>query len=370
MVENLSPATDQNPNGKDAAVFLPCSIDVFRDFVAGLLGAPQEIEGGKFGAFAIGRPELEQTYHLITQRVAQQHGVKPLGFTIRIVYDDGTSIQLNSFQDFQSFHEPKPVISTECHIEISYLIQFPIATSPEKQDISVSFISSTVSKGARFPLATFAESSQELFARGYINYRIKYTARTWGADIEGLLKNHIEHLIEPEPPIRSFLRRHSMAIGLVTGTVTFSILFYGQSILTERATIEQIGSLASIFGRGTPLDVKLDAVIHLLVSGAATRLSELSSRFLAVGAVASIVLAFFVENAADRRKPSFVVFTKRAEEEKEIELKKYSRSWTRLWISIIGGLTIGVCSNFIYDYFAKRALTDIMTNHPFPEVHK
>ena len=118
-------------------VVLPCTVDQFGNFVSSLLGQPQEIEGGRFGHFAVSREEIEQTYHLITQRVEQQNGVKPIGITIRIVYDDGTSIQLNSFSDFQSFNEPKPVVSTEAHLTLIYLIEFPLSKSPERQDITI-----------------------------------------------------------------------------------------------------------------------------------------------------------------------------------------------------------------------------------------
>ena len=110
MSDDVTSGNTPAAQTKVGGVVLPCSEDTFRDFIVGLLGKPQEIEGGQFGAFSIGTHEIEQTYHLIHQRVTQQQGVNPVGFALRIVYDDGTSIQLNSFDDFRNFNEPKPVI--------------------------------------------------------------------------------------------------------------------------------------------------------------------------------------------------------------------------------------------------------------------
>jgi len=103
----------ENENSNAVSVVLPCSIDTFGEFISGLLGKPQEIDGGEFGPYAIDEKDIEQIYHLILQRVLQQNNVHPISFTIKIVHDDGTSIQINSLSDFQSFAEVKPVVSTE-----------------------------------------------------------------------------------------------------------------------------------------------------------------------------------------------------------------------------------------------------------------
>ena len=345
-------------------VVLPCTVDQFGSFVSSLLGQPQEIEGGSFGSFSVTKDDIEQTYYLITQRVEQQNGVKPINISVRIVYDDGTSIQLNSLGDFQSFHEPKPVISTEAHLTLTYLIDFPLGKSPERQDITISFVSSSRPKSMRLSMATFAEGTAELFARGYIGYRIKYTARTWGADIEGLLKNHIDHLIQPEDKIRSFVRRNSIPIGLLVGAISFAILFYGQSLITERSVSHQLKGIADIFGPSASLGSKLDTIITMIVSGTATKLSEMSTRYVSIGAVFSLILAFYVENKADNRKPSFVILTKRSADEKDILLKKFERTWVKFWASTIFGVLIGIASNFIYDHYAKKAIGELLNELP------
>lgn len=351
-------------NNLPSHVVLPCTVDQFGNFVSSLLGQPQEIEGGRFGHFSVSRDDIEQTYHLITQRVEQQNGVKPIGMTIRIVYDDGTSIQLNSFGDFQSYNEPKPVVSTEAHLTLTYLIEFPLAKAPERQDITISFISSSTQQSPRLTVATFSEGPVELYARGFIGYKIKFTARTWGADIEGLLRNHIDHIIQPESKLRSFIRRKSLPIGLSVGLVVFVILFYGQSLITERAVSHQLQGVGDLLGSLATVNDKLDAIIKMIVSGMATKLSEMSSRYVSIGAIFSLILAFYVGSKADIRKPSFVTLTKRALDEKEIILKKFESNWVKFWASSVFGILIGIASNVAYDHFAKQAIADLLKDLP------
>ncbi len=206
--------TDQEKIQNAVPVVLPCSVDQFSGFIAGLLGQPQEVDGGEFGTFCIDKTEIIQAYHLITQRVFQQNGTNPIAFEVTIVYDDGTSIKLNSLNDFESFYEPKPVTSTECHLNFIYLIQFPTSAVPEKQEITISYVSSTETRSRKLRLAIFADSTIGMFARGYISYTVKYTARTWGADVESLLKNYINHQLDRRSffPHETNVAEHSVKV--------------------------------------------------------------------------------------------------------------------------------------------------------------
>lgn len=341
-------------------VVLPCPPEHFREFISGLLGQPQEVDGGKFGAFCIDKNGIDQVYHLVTQRVFQQHGVHPVAFNIRIAFDDGTSIQLNSIEDFRSYSEPKPVISTECHITFVYLIQFATASSPEKQEISVSFVSSQESKSHKRHIATFASGALAFFGRGYISYRIKYTARTWGADVESLLINYIDTNLKKESNLRSFVRRRSVPISLFVAAFFFVSFYIGQSIVTGKVIDAQLKELAPLFGPQVPLAEKLDFLVHVWISGSLTQLSDISTRLTAIAAVIALVIIPYVENKADSKRPSFVLLTKQANDEKEIAIDRYKTDWRMFWISAIGSVILSVTSNFLYDKYAKGALEKML----------
>lgn len=346
-----------NEGGRQVSVVLPCSVDSFGEFISGLLGKPQEIEGGEFGPYAIEHKDIEQIYHLVVQRVNQQNDVHPISFAVRIVHDDGTSIQLNSLADFQSFAEVKPVVSTEVHLIWSYLIQFGKTRPPEAQEINLSFVSSKRSNSVRHQLALFGDSVRSaITGRGYISYRIKYTARTWGADIEGLLRNYIKNTLHTEPFIRKFVRRNSGLIGLFTALIAFAICYYGQSVITQEVFVQQIREITPLLGAKVQAQEKLDAILQIMASGNYGKLSEVSSRVLMVAFILCVVLFVYVEDKADSRKPSFILLTKKAREEYAVQLKKYQNNWWKFWASLVVAFMLGLASNFAYDFYAKATL--------------
>jgi hypothetical protein len=119
---------------------LPVEPDQLGLFIAGLLGKPQTIGRWIRGPFEVKRADIENLHHLIEQRIASQNKATLVGFTAKIVYEDASSIQLNSFTQLQTYNEIKPLSSTAIHLTWTYLIQFNNKTVPEKQQIELSII--------------------------------------------------------------------------------------------------------------------------------------------------------------------------------------------------------------------------------------
>jgi hypothetical protein len=88
-------AADAGTNAEYAFI-LPCKPEDFRDFVGGLLGRPQTITGIFFGPFEVNKSDIENFHHLVVQRVGQQNEGTLVQFTVSIVYDDESSVLLNS----------------------------------------------------------------------------------------------------------------------------------------------------------------------------------------------------------------------------------------------------------------------------------
>jgi hypothetical protein len=344
----------------DVSVVLPCTPDKFNEFISGLLGQPQEIDGGEFGTFVINKESIVQAYHLVTQRVQQQNGVLPVGFNVRIVYDDGTSIKLNSLKDFESFYEPKPVGSTECHISFIYLIKFPETNTPEKQEISISYVSSSQSKSRRVSLALFAESGGQMLARGFIAYVIKYTARTWGADVESLLKNYISQQIETEHSIRKFCRRNSGKLSFFVAGLIFLVFYYLQLVVMDKFVADYLSSFNQYFGDKTPIADKLDLILKLISAGGVENLNLLKDRLTIGTFFFCLVLMVYLEDKADRRKPSFVILTKKSEEDMVKKIKDYEKNWVKLWGAIVFSIVLGCVTNYVYDNYAKGLMSKFL----------
>jgi hypothetical protein len=63
-------------------ILLPCTTETFADFVSGLLGTAQTIERRFYGTFALTAAEVENTFHLVRQRVEQQNEASLIEFRV------------------------------------------------------------------------------------------------------------------------------------------------------------------------------------------------------------------------------------------------------------------------------------------------
>lgn len=122
-------------------IALPCAPEDFSSFVGGLLGKPQTISKAYAGSFEIRHADLTSAYHLVVQRVRQQNQANLIQFTVRLVYDDDSSVLLNSYDDFANYSEVRPLVVTQAHLSWTFLVKFEDHRKhPEKQVIDLSFI--------------------------------------------------------------------------------------------------------------------------------------------------------------------------------------------------------------------------------------
>jgi hypothetical protein len=64
--------TTKKMESEGYSVVLPCGLDHFREFIAGLLGQPQTINCEIFGSFELSRVDVENLLHPIEQRVVRK----------------------------------------------------------------------------------------------------------------------------------------------------------------------------------------------------------------------------------------------------------------------------------------------------------
>jgi hypothetical protein len=332
---------------RQTAVILPCGPEQFSQFISGLLGRPQELVGVRSGRFRIDREGALQLNALIVQRVFQQHGVHPLQFTARVAFDNGTSVLLNSIEDFTNFHEVRPVCSVGLTLTWSFLIHFQGAHTPEKQDIEVSF------HGERRFIVT---DSTPILRTGGASYRIKHTARTWGADIEGLLANYLDDLMAKEGVVRTFVRENSGIIGIITAVVVLSTFVTGLVWTSSEVVESHSAALNKILGAAVSANAKLDGIATFLQENA-RRSDEIHKiLYLLLGIVLSVVAGLVAGVTASRTPVGDVVFTRKAEKNFEEHQRNYKRSNVTVVLSVVGAIAIAIASNIAYDFFVKRAI--------------
>jgi len=332
-------------------VFLPCKPEDFGSFISGLLGKPQTITNHFQGSYELNKDEISNLYKLISQRVAQQNPGSLIQFTIKIVFDDKSSVLLNSFEDFESYSEIKPQISTQVHLSWSFLMQFQDRKHPEKQEIKLSFITAN---GHGLPIYDEDEPAfmyiHELRS-GHISFAIKHTARTWGTDIESLLSGHIKNLIEPATKSRKFSRKHSAEIGFGISALFFIAsltgCFYTASVLWKHTESE----IEKLLSSGIKIDEKIDFILHSSSNGLWSHYFFSVIIFIVFSLVISIFLGIWAGSTANTHKPSFILLTKKSVHNKTEQIQKYTKKWYSFLLSIFTSILTGIATNLIFSYF-------------------
>lgn len=349
-MENDKP--ERKPNEHKYAVALPCDPNDFSNFISSLLGKPQTISKAYSGSFEVSHKDIDHAYHLIAQRVKQQNRSNLIQFTVRIVFDDNSTVLLNSLEDFHAYSEVRPVIVTQAHLSWSFLVQFEDRSHPEKQEIELSF----VTKGSGGIAIFDTEDSpvvpiSRFLGGGHISFRIKHTARTWGADIESLLSGHIKHILLPEVKIRSFIRRHSGKIATAFGIAFFvssiAACFYSAS----QAEKARLASLKPILADSTNLDLKLNTLLDMVARGYWGTFFFSVFIFTIFSLVVAILLAIWAEMSADTHQPSYILLTKKSEQYKQQADAEYRSKFLSFLTSIGIGILTGVVSNIIFTYY-------------------
>lgn len=334
------------------AIALPCSTEDFGKFIGSLLGKPQTISGAERGAFELRRKDILSSYHLVNQRVQQQNDAQLIQFTVKLVFDDNSSVLLNSLDDFQAYSEVRPVVVTQAHLSWSFIVKFRDSNHPEKQEIDLSFL--TAAPGA----IAIGESEDAAFvpiarlvSGGHIAFRIRHTARTWGADIESLLRGHAKHLVLPQPPMRQFAQKHSGKIAIAIALIFFVSTIAACFITAERVAAEQLKLISDLLQSSNAIDLKLNKLLQLAAEGFWGKYFFSVFVFAIFSFVASILLAIWAETTADTKRPSYILLTKKSEQVKTEQDQRYKFRWLSFLGSIIIAIATGIVSNILFSKY-------------------
>jgi hypothetical protein len=336
------------------AVLLPCEPDQFRDFIAGLLGKPQVIAKLLDGPFSVERNDVENVYHLLDQRISSQNDATLIQFTVRTVYDDESSVLVNSFAEFMTYKEVKPLVSSAVHLSWTYLIKFRNKSVAEKQEIAVSFVAQdSQSIFEDLDLAAFAIRRYRFpNARGNIILRISHTDRTWGTDIEALLTGHLQTLIRVDSKSRQVVRKYSGWIGTI-GTVGLLLagIYAGWNAFNrvkEHVTLDARGLIENNSADPDHIAKIVKAILQYTVNNPLENYTALFAVGGIVWFLCCIVFGVVLASFAEASKPSFVVLTSKADEARTARLAKDRDNWMKFILSICGALIISVVGNYLF----------------------
>lgn len=338
--------TDYSAEEHNYAVALPCAPEDFSKFISGLLGKPQTITKAYSGSFEISRSDIENTYHLIDQRVQQQNEANLIQFTVRLVFDDNSTVLLNSLQDFKTYAEVRPLVVIQVHLSWSYLVKFQNSTLPEKQTIEFSF--NTNGLGRMIDLFDSEDLSIRYLGSGYISFRISHTARTWGADIESLLSGHIKHTLLPEHKLRAFVRKHSGKISMIFASTFFTSSLIACFYSANKIGLRKIELLRPIIKDVNNIDLKLNTLLNMMASGFWGTFFFSVFVFTIFSLIVAIMLGTWAESTANTKQPSYILLTKKSEQYKKQADSKYRFKWFSFLASIATGIIAGIIANIIF----------------------
>jgi hypothetical protein len=341
-------------NTTTPTVVLPCPPDQFRDFIAGLLGRAQTIETTVAGPFEVTKDSVENLFHLLEQRLSSQNEATLVQFTARVVYNDNSSVLLNSLQDFLSYNEVKPLISVALHLSWTYLIKFPNKPFPEKQLVQISF--DTAARSMTF----HAVGTVQLAYRepNPITLRIEHTDRTWGADIEALLRGQLEMLRQPISRARAFANRFSGWIGVLAGTTALILTLFATYRISIEFALVQLAKLKEVTKDVTGserISHQMDYLVDLIASGVWTRFTLFAAVLFIALLIGSIILGAVMGDMAHVKIPSFLLLTSRSKQNRDIEKRELENSWLQLLFAFLGAIALGVLSNGVF-YLALKYL--------------
>ncbi len=343
------PNLSTNP---EYAVILPVGQDRFSEFIAKLLGKTQRIDRSFEGTFDLGRDDIENTFHLVDQRVTRQHKASLIQFTVNVIYDDGSSILLSSLDEFIRYSEVRAMVSTAVELSWIYLIEFPERTVPEKQEISLEFHAS----GHRHRVGN--PSIPMFSGGGEGSLTINHTERTWGVDVESLISGHVKSLFKSIHPVKELLYRYSGWIGLISGSIFFGIFLSGAYRASSNFLNTKLLESATIINNSPPGMEGIQAHLQYLVKQTArgdwSKFSFALAWFFVISLIVSVLLGIWVSSGADNRPASFVRLSKAAEKHKEKLLKKQRQRWYRLAIPYLAAISTSILGTIIFEFIAGR----------------
>jgi len=334
-------------------VILPCAPADFGEFISGLLGKPQTIEKVFGGAYEIGKNDIANVFHLVEQRIHQQNDATLVQFTVKILYEDDSSVLLNNLEDFERYSEVRPLISVGVSLSWSYLIKFKNKNIPEKQEINLSFRSNVAGNhSVIIEDGLFMARSGRYGGFSGVFLRIHHTERTWGVDIESLVSGYVKSLIKNPNKTEEFFSRNSSGIGFSAGSLLFISSIIGVFITTSnfmQSYLLKMTEVSIIKKAGTEaIMAKIDFLLEVISSGAWPRFILSVVSFLVMSLILSIVLGTWVGTSAENRPKSFILLTPEAEKRKVELMGKRKRDWTMFGLSILSSIATGIVGNIIF----------------------
>jgi hypothetical protein len=192
-------------------------------------------------------------------------------------------------------------------------------------------------------------------SRGLFSIRISHTARTWGADIEGMLTAQLQTLLRPIPRWKLWIGKHSAHIALAVGLGVAAAALGATFLSSQRfATVQEQKLRAALASGATEiaqLQERIGYILEAVVAGEWPRHLFYAGVFLGLSFILAIVFGVWAGAAADNPEPSFLLLSRESEKARDVTLRKLQRGWIKCGVSLVVSVLCSVVGNVVFVFF-------------------
>lgn len=334
-----------NKENDDDFLVIPMKKKQLGDFITSLLGQPQSIDREIFGHIDVDHQWFVNLIESLHQRIVGQTESKLTSFNIEIGYSNKEFRTLNSYEEFLHYNENRSLYSSSIKISLAYLVQFPRKENPEPQkiEIRISESSPVTDKSGSFSRSSITRET------AYVSYKIAFTERTWGEDIDKIINDHLDKIIISQSK-GTYIGKLLL---LLSSTILSIFSLFSPLVIHEISSISQKNKLIK---RLTELPVttdseKIDYLYELLSTE--TSSDGLSFANMIIGAISAGAIIFLGSLLLTRRKPSFIVLTSHDKSNRKTKLDKRKLKGGLTILGYVISILTGVLSNFIFMLITK-----------------
>lgn len=337
-----------NDSNSEDKISLPVNHDQLGGFISSLLGQSQTIERELYGTFSIDHSWLVHLHSLIDQRIKQQNHGSLTAFKAIIFYKNNLKRTLTSIEAFEHFSETKKIESQSIKLSWTYLINFPNKEIPEKQEISFyATAKAPITSKLEDPVRRIISKKSKV---GAISYQIDHTERTWGDDIETLVKQELDLILDEESKaslLFSLIFALLALVFLFGGMIVPDIMNFGiqekqMAMLFQNYQEIVVAKASTVQDLGNKVDLILKAV------NPSNGITKINGIYRILSMIFGIGMAVWCIRFAEKEKPSFVVLTPESEVKKKKMMEKQKRNHFVSFASFIISVAAGIAGNYFY----------------------
>lgn len=324
-----------------SSITINCPTDHIGEFISDLLGKRQSISRTRTGIIDVDFEWIINTFDLINQRVQSQNDAHLVAFSCEVFLDDGVVRTLNSVEEMRHYNEVKDLISRGVKFNVTYLINFPNKKVPEKQEIEFFIADSLFSENV-----FYTGEAVELALRkdGFVSFKINYTERTWGDDLEVLIRTHVDKHVGKVPKYKKFFAKYSwiFAIFIFLSSLTIpSSLNRFRIEEKSRIFINKIKENSESWSDSKYMEEYVN-LLEFLFKSTNQNIMDVASLF--IGLVVSVV--FILWSAKLPR--SFVIATESAKKYRRKKKGQDKRGLVTYIVMFVIGIVTSIVGNYLY----------------------